>query len=174
MNKKGITLIVLLVTIIVGIILIGVTIVTSTEIINNAAKVNYIEELKTVTSLVEQYYIKHDKLPTLDTPKNISWYSNNILVVPERNKFLSEISNNDDTQSVFYEIDLTKLNLKSISIGNNKSNTDKLIVSSKTLKVYYVKGKHINGNIYFSLTEDLTNETVNDNNEDDSETTITY
>lgn len=150
-NKKGISLIVLVITIIVAIILAeaGLTVLNSNLI--ESKKNNFVYEIVTIEDAVNSYYILNNVLPVddnnginasevIERAKDVKKYDENKVV----SYLQSEIDNSDDKNALFYKINMEKLEVES-------GTTDEIYyVSFPNLNVYNLKGKKIDGQIYFS------------------------
>lgn len=158
MKKKGISLIILAITIIVLAILVGM-VVTGTSVATQNAKMETLanelvqieEVLDTARALETELPIKDDApIHTLTSLKTLvgSNYSNSLE---------AEIVQNGDQDDNFRVIDMTKLGANVSSKGTGKeSGTDIFVFAEKTLNVYYVAGVHTSGQSYYSLTTSLT------------------
>lgn len=168
MRKKGISLIVLAITIIVLAILVGI-IITGTSIATQNAKMQTLanellqieDVLSTSKSLGTELPIKDDSIVhTLETLKTL-------VGVDYATALEAEVKVNKDEADTFRVIDMQKLGAKVSSKGSAKdSGADIFIFAEKSLNVYYVRGVHVGGQSYFSLTESLTNLVKIDQNTD--------
>lgn len=174
-NNKGITIIVLVITIIVLLILSGISIKTG----NNIIKQSNLENIKTNMLLVKikaKEYVENanfklgtafDKV-TDENDKNsriakakeelqgeeisdISIFKNNINISQE------QLSNDNSNYTYYYKLDTP--NLKDMGLSNVKSDkTDgyyiiKYNIKDNEIEVYNTKGFENNKQIYYSLTE---------------------
>lgn len=159
-NKKGISLIVLVITIVVMGILASAAIFISADASNNSKKVAFASDLTTIQEAVKEYYITNNGLPTID---QTSYTKTQILaMISEGSDILSEeIAELGDNAAKFYKIDLSKLPIENSArgIGANDNNTDIYIVSAENFNVYYLKGEYIDKEYYFALTSDLVEKT---------------
>ncbi len=177
MNKnKGISLVVLTITIIVMIILASVVIFVSADTLNNSKKAAFASDLEVIEDLVDEYYLNNNELPIIDTT---SYDKTSVvaLITTASDVLSEEISSNLDDTSLFYEIDLSKLPIDESKRGTREGGDTKdiYLVATNNFNVYYLKGEKIAGEYYFSLTEKLTGKTKINNSEstDTSSVTIT-
>ena len=152
-SKKGISLIVLVITIAVLLIISSAVIYTSADASNNAKLVAFASDLQQVEDLVTEYYITNNELPILTETS----YTEATLVasIEEGADELSgEITLNGDTNTTFYKIDMSKLDISSTSRGVEKDGdlTDVFVIAEDTMNIYYLKGLKVAGKYYFSLT----------------------
>lgn len=155
-NKRGISLMVLVLTIIIMIILASVVIYISADSVNNAKMASLAEDITNIEDLISEYYLNNNELPIVS---GISYSKANVVdLITDGSTVLSEeINQNGDDSSLFYKVDLSKLPIESSSrgVGDNGVN-DIYLVSSQNFNVYYLKGEKIAGQYYFSLTQNLT------------------
>lgn len=157
--KRGVTLTVLMITIVIMVILSSTIIINVGSDITDTRKTTFASDLKVVEDAVSVYYIQNDKLPSDEEAMS----EKEILTISgsdNMNYLKEELSlNGDDNENLdmgsFYKIDLSKLNIENISKGINGGN-DVYVVSLSSLKVYYLAGLSLDGTKYFSLVR-LTN-----------------
>lgn len=162
-NKKGIAMLPLIITIIVMIILTSVAVAGVNSFINNGKKINFATDLKNIQEAVDIYYNDEGSLPfTVDT-KSYTLTTLKTLSGEGAIEIEQEIVDNEDNliNTIFYEIDINKLNIQKGIRGTKKGgvSNDIFVVSSNNMMVYYVKGEKIAGKSYFSLTDILSNST---------------
>ena len=150
-NKKGITLIVLVTTIMVALILITTIIVSYNSIKQSTRKKEFAREIYTLQKVIEQYEFMNNKYPIKDEQ------TVNLLGIDSefRNQFSSEegFSKNSITLN---HIDLYEAGVDNISRGLKYSGENDIYLFSKnTEKVYYLKGEKIGNDIYYTLTDEL-------------------
>lgn len=165
-NKRGISLIMLVITIIILAILVLATVTGTTLATNNAKKVGFAEDLVSVEDNMRTLVAIDPLLsvcPTVCTHEQIFSYADiSGSRVTLRNEMVEngEVLSNDDTQSKFRIIDLAALGASKTDRGmNNGDATDVYIYSTNTGYVYYIKGVKIGNATYHSLTEDLIDTT---------------
>jgi len=187
MNKKGISLIVLIITIVILLILLSVTTVSVGDSIQNSRKSAFASDLASLQDAVNVYYIQNGELPIVsEGNKYVEYvYKTNNLVDKEDssniielnttyiNEFKQELVSNFDitdgenivSDTVFYKIDLAKINVEKTKRGTGKNGeNDIYIVAYPSQNIYYLKGLSIEGKVYFSLVN-LTEYNAIKNNE---------
>ena len=175
MNKKGISLMVLVVTIILLLILLSVTTITVGNIVQNSTKSAFASDLASLKDAADVYYIRKGELPVKqdnsgkvityeynDTEmKNANDTSNSISlsgvdVKSLKNEFVlnGDYSNGEQivSDTVFYALDLNKLNVEKTKRGTGNNGLDDVyVISYPSLTVYYLKGVKVDGVTYFSI-----------------------
>lgn|SRR5574344_215263 len=155
MSKKGISLIVLMITIVVVIILTSVVIVSATNVVIDVKKKQFAKEIYSVQKAVEKYYYENNKYPYKVDSNN----KNEEIKVTPLTENISQFTDEDmlDGTVTLYPIDLQEAGIQELSRGINKNSNanDVYAFSSKTGKVYYVKGAKIGGVIYYTLIQEL-------------------
>lgn len=175
--KAGISLVVLMITIVVMIILVSVITVSARNSINDARLSSFASDLFAVEDAVKAYYFKTNEMPypddnvvlhTKDQIKTISGEENAEYLEQE----LAENHDNNESTIKFYYVDLAKIDVERTNTGLGKEGeNDVYVVSYPTLDVYYLKGIVVDGKRYFSLTSkisDMTKIRNGDNEEDDN------
>lgn len=155
-TKKGISLIVLVITIIVMGILASVVVFISADSVNNSKIAAFSTDLTEIEDLIDEYYLNNNALPIVE---GTTYTKAQVvaLITNGADSLSDEITSNGDDSSSFYEVDLSKLPIDDSASGNkNDDETDVYLVSSQNFNVYYLKGKKIANVYYFSLAEKLT------------------
>lgn len=152
-TKKGISLIVLLITIAVILILLTTITFSAGNIISNTKKRQFAKEIYEVQNLVDKYKYENDDYPYIiekDEKKVININGENI-----DEQFVGEDSINNTV--TLYPIDLYKAGVQNLSRGTKKDNNenDVYAFSDKTGKLYYVKGYKVGRYTYYTLTNEL-------------------
>lgn len=172
----GITLTVLMITIVIMVILSSTIIINVGSAITDTRKTTFASDLKVVEDAVSVYYIQNDKLPSDEgvmSEKEILTLSGSSNINYLREEF---VLNGDDNENLdmgsFYKIDLSKLDIENSSKGLGEGN-DVYVASSNSLKVYYLAGISADNTKYFSLVR-LTNlnrieDSVSPNNDENVE-----
>jgi len=164
-NKRGISLVVLVITIIVMIVLSSTIIYISSDMVMDTKQGAFALDLEQIEDLTKEYYLNNNELPAIG-----SEYTKATLValITEGAEILSdEITINGDDSAKFLRVDLSKLDISNITRGmeDNGDTTDIYVIATDSLNVYYLKGEEIGGEYYFSLTEKLTDKIQVDNTE---------
>ena len=153
MNKKsGVTILVLVITIIVLAILAGASIKGVANVLDKANKQNFVTELKTLQDKTKEYYITFGELPVDKTKfytvqQLFDLYTAEI----ELKSIKNEVNKNSDNEAVFYKLDLNELEVETEKRGKSATSKDIFVVSSYNYNVYYLQGEVIEDKIHFSL-----------------------
>ena len=135
-NQKGITMIILLVTVILLVIItatIAFNVNKSLELSNLTKLENDIQALN---DRVAVYYVANGTLPVTNTTYTKTEISNSI----------TNLSANDG--NIYYEIDISALSNITLNYG---SNTDTYIINEESHNIYYLEGISYGGTIYHTL-----------------------
>ena len=157
-KKKGISLVVLLMTIIVALILLTASTVSIVDAADNATISAFAEELKTLEDTSKEYYLQNNQLPVIDT-NQMTRDEVLALNIEDNQKIAEEMDSNFDNQDTtnFYKIDLSKLDVTTISRGVLKDGNSKdiYILAYPSFRVYYVAGVEAKNNKFFSLSSKM-------------------
>ena len=154
--KKGISMIVLLITIAVFLILVTVVTISSNKILNNTKKKQFAREIYEVQNLVDKYKYEKEEYPYTILDDNTN-ESISIDITDEiKNQFENE-NITEDNKVVLYSIDLNKIGAENITRGIKKDNNliDIYAFSNKTGIVYDTDGYKVGNNTYYTLTDEL-------------------
>ena len=146
-NNKGITIISLIITIVVMIIISGVTVSVSMDRfkINNVKKMQ--NDIELLNDKTESYYLKYGGLPILKAN------GNNVNYTYSQLNFNRDANDNAN----YYIIDLSSIGNITLNYGeegfrNPNTSDDVYIINEKTHSIYYVKGvEYKDGTIYHSV-----------------------
>lgn len=161
-SKKGISLVVLTITIIITIIIAGISIIGIGNSIERAKLTAFAKELNDICQRVQVYYYENGELPYLDT--DVAMSQGELLQMLDnvsREGLLAELEkNNDKVESdelgAFYKIDLSKIDVKEISRGTQKTANDIFVMAYPSFKIYYLKGIEVGGDFYYSITPEMS------------------
>lgn len=154
MNKKGISVVSLSVTIVVLLVIVSSISISITYSISNAKKLTFAKEIYNIQSIVREYIQKENVLPVTEEaikikPSDLEQFGGEDFI--DENVFLNII-------------DLTELDIKNTNYGNKQiggTNEEKAkdvyAVSQTSGKVYYIAGFKHEDKTYYTLTEDLLN-----------------
>ena len=166
--KRGISLVVMLVTIAVILIITSVTVVTGNNIFNNTKKVKFASEISYVEEIVNTYRLNNNgnfpssKMIYLDSSK---------IKGNDLNEQFKDENIAEDKSILLYKIDFSMLNPHELTYTdiNSDSGDNIYCISPTTGRVYFVQGVKIAGKKYYTLTEDLKKSInyVEDNNVND-------
>lgn len=177
-QREGISLIVLVITIVIMLILAG-TIIASMRVSNdNALLSRFVNDLAQLEEYSRTMYIMDNKLPVVDEEQKMT-KTQLLSLVKEENKsaFTAELSlNSESNDSVYYQLDLKKAGAGDVEQGMGKDGTDDIyVISSHTLKVYYLEGVDYEDEMYFSINSKLVNiVSLPETYTDSSQLTITF
>ena len=154
MNKKGISLTVLIITSAVMLILVSTIVISGFNTANSSEELSFAMEISSIQQSVNSYVeINDGQYPVKDAV---------LLDVSKMSeKSLNQFKNNNDVVDangniLLYEIDYQKINQNSLKYGNGSNGeNDMYVVSQATGNVYYAKGVKINDTTYFALTDKL-------------------
>lgn len=156
-NEKGITLMVLTITIIVLLIITGITINTSKSQLSIKRLNNLYADLDTISTKVSDYYLKNNSLPVFsNTYLNSSTELGSLLVANGGEE--SAINSNDD--GPYYVLNLSKLDNLTLNYGEQykewsdtstfQTYQDLYIINGVTHQIYYPKGITYDGETCFT------------------------
>ncbi len=151
-KKRGITLMMLAITIIILVILASTIIISSNTILNDTLKKDFGKEIYSIQKLVENYYHLNDEYPILEE------YVLDLADIEEEYRFEFQKENITNNMITLYIIDLEKCDVSEIKRGNRKNKKDIYVLSKDTGIVYYIDGVNFENMKYYTLTEDLKNE----------------
>lgn len=161
-TKQGVSLVVLIITIIVAIALLSVSVVAVKNSVDNAAVTAFAQDLSTIGEMTQDYYLKNEDYPKLTGTDAMSQGDVLTLAGGNANALLEEMRlNNDivanDSMGTYYQLDITKLNIAKTTRGTQKEGAtdDVYVVCYPSQNVYYVKGLKAKGQTYFSLSSKL-------------------
>lgn len=152
-NKSGISLMVLLVSIIVIIILTTTVTLSAEEIITDVRKKQFAREIYEIQNVVDKYKFEYEDYPYIVNE------GNRVQIEVSIEGYADQFSGEDiiDNKVNLYPINLSKAGIETLSRGTKKDldQLDVYAFSSKTGKVYYVKGYTLYDKVYFTLTDEL-------------------
>ena len=156
-NEKGVTLIVLTITIIVLLIITGIMISNSKSQLAIKKVNNLYADIDAISTKVSDYYLKNNSLPVFS---NVYLNSSNelglLLIANGGDK--SVINSNDD--GPYYVLDLSKLDNLTLNYGNDYQNWNDTstfqtyqnlyIINDVTHQIYYPQGITYKEETYFT------------------------
>lgn len=176
-TKRGISLVILVIAIIVISIITGMIISGTDNVLKEANKDEFVVEISTIEEKIEEYYLLVGSLPVRAGVQYTAEQVIDKLVDTEKQKVLTtEIITNNDEDNMFLVVDLGLMGIQTNERGKSQDTTDIFVVASNTLNVYYLNGVEYDNIMRFSLAtlvtkndvvsvEKPTGETVNLNNE---------
>lgn len=148
-NKKGMTLITIMVSILVMILILSAIVVSANNILSNTKKQQFARELDLVQSSWKTYLARNSSKVTgfEDITVDIS-----LLTAEEKAQYISEYK--PDNKVALKVINLEEIDVENVTYGNGTAlSKDRYLVSLTTGKVYYEKGIKIDGKTYYTTTE---------------------
>lgn len=161
--KKGISLAVLSIVILVTVILATAATTTGSMALNGSKKIKFSSEIALVQELVNEYKKQNGMFPVSTT------YDIDLTNVTSSSVTQFDDEPKNGNVISLEEIDFSLLPKTNLIYGNKKDSSDIYAVSYTTGKVYYLKGVKLSKITYYSLTDDLKEligyiENVNNNN----------
>ena len=149
-NDKGVTLVILIVTIVIMMIIAGTLVYQTTTGMSTRVLNNMYRDVKRLKDKIEIYVTEYGELPVLEKPYT-------------KTENISKLNENDD--EVYYVIDLAKLDNLTLSYGkgyeeikqgSNIDQTDVYVVNRQSHNVYYVRGIELEGTVYYTVAGNYT------------------
>ncbi len=163
-KKRGISLVVLTITIVVTVILATVIVLQSSNTITDALLADFTNQISQIEDQTKTYYYQNNEEPVIGgTSKMDAVELLNManLDTDTKNTFLKELSDNGDYSATFYQIDLNKLDLDNVQMGLKKEGlNDVYVVAYPSQNVYYVKGIKIDSAVHFTTVKTVQNTEV--------------
>lgn len=154
LKKKGISLVVLTITLILMSILATTIVMSLDNSLYTSKEVGFATELKEITEGAQTYYLLNKELPI---DKSTSFTKIDLLGIAEDSAELqNEISLNQDISAVYYKIDMNLIASSDSLYGNGSSTYDFYVISQDGNFVYYPLGVKVGDNVYYSLTSKLS------------------
>ena len=146
--KKGISLVVLIITIIVLIILAGVAIFNSSNMMGSVEKSKLQVDIVQLEALMNTYKIRKNGNINFE----VTQFSTSTLNMTELKQFEGEdIVNNTIS---LYVIDLIEIDADAVNYGNQgQGASDRYLYSINTGKVYYEQGLKIDDDMYYYVED---------------------
>lgn len=166
-NKNGISLVVLLITIVVALIILSASTVKILDASDNATIASFAEELRMLEESSKEYYLQNNALPAVDsdinspkTMEDILNLNSNDVGNSDRKNLAEEIGNNFDNSgsTLFYRLDLSKLGVSTTTRGVQKKGNEKdvYVIAYPSFRVYYIEGVSSKKIKYFSLSSKIS------------------
>ena len=151
-KKQGITVTVMVITIIVLIILAGTITFSMYSTINYSTLSAWANEITNIQDIVDE---------ELNSTSDTNFALGNILLdissaKIDANQFDGENISVENTIELRI-LDLGKLGINNTQYGNLETDNDVYAFSTETGKVYYVQGIEVDGSMYYTLTDNLRN-----------------
>ena len=127
--KRGITISILVVTVVLMFILVTTATVVGVRTIQTASYEEFLSKLERISNDVNKYVVDNHSLPT--TSEIIAKEG-----LPDA--FKAELNNKNDATNNLFVVDMTKLRTESVNIGKGTvEDMDVFIVAENTNTVYY-------------------------------------
>ncbi len=121
---------------------------------NNAKKIAFATELKTLQEAVDEYVNENNGSYPIGNSVVVDITS---LSTENKQQFNKETDGYNSGKVLLYDIDYEKINVKSLKYGDESNGANDIYVVSNTSGVvYYAKGLKIGNNTYYTLNEELT------------------
>lgn len=167
-RKKGISLSVLAVVILVLTIL-ATTIVTSVSNgITNVELSVWVNEITFIQDSMDENEKESESFFVQEKTFDVSNISNSILLEQFKDEIIT------DSKIKFYEINLSKLDLNNLVYGKHNTENDVYVYSKNTGKVYYLEGIKTRNKVYYTLLDGLRDRYVEPSETISSLSTIVF
>lgn len=158
MRKKGISMVVLIVTLIVMIILMSTIVLTLTTMSGKEKMSVFVHNLQVMEEYIQSSEILKEELPFEESMLRMDEIKN-LVESDKKSDFEKELENNgENVTTTFRKIDMDKIGVyEKITGYGKKGEKDSYVYSESTGIVYYLAGISYKGNIYFSMKDEVTN-----------------
>ncbi len=151
-KKQGITITVMVITIVILVILAGTITFAMYSTIKYSTLSAWANEILYIQDVVDE---------ELNSTSDTDFAAGNIIldisdVVIDENQFDGETIIQDNTITLKI-LDLSKLGISNTNYGNLETSNDVYAFSEETGRVYYAQGIEVDGKMYYTLTENLRN-----------------
>lgn len=170
-EKRGVSLVILVVTILVLGILASIIIISTTNSLGLGQKAVYADEMRTILDSVNEYYILNGKYPVFE---DTAYTKANLVSYATSGKQQLENVLSEHQTDAYYRVDMSKLEPFGGLFGMGKTTDDYYYISSDATQIYYPKGFNIEGSICFSLEELIAVEQTADKAQSSSNINISY
>lgn len=143
-DKKGISLISVMITVLIMAILATVMLPSGIDKINRSKLTSFNENILSLKQEVNIYFMQNDEYP-VKTDGNGNYIVYSITGSPT---LLAEATKKNDQNDTFYIVDLSKIKIDNKDIGVGKTIDDFYIVARTTGNVYYAQGIRIENVVY--------------------------
>lgn len=149
MNKSnGVSMMVVVITVIVMSILVGIITISGSSIINSTNKSKFESEVIQIQSLIKTYKARQNGQVDFEEV-TISF---NNLTDKEKIQYSQEAQVGGEI--VLYEVDLNKIDASEVNYGTKSTGPkDRYLFSLETNKVYYEKGVIIGNEVYHTIID---------------------
>ena len=149
-NKRGISMAVLVLTVTVILILSGTVFMSFNGISTSIKQREFANEIHNLQNIIEQYKFLNGKYPTTES---VDFDITEIF--DEYGSQFSSEPGYSQKKITLEKIDLYETGVESISRGIENSENDVYAVSTATGNLYYLEGVEIGNTTYYTLTDEL-------------------
>ncbi len=148
-NNKGITMVVLIITIVVILIITATMIISISNYTNASALMNMQADVQMLKDKAIVYYNSYGEVPGCDETYSDSIDEITIYKINEDTNIGSGFIESKDSEdgNVYYQIDVTKLKDVTLNFGSQE---DVFIINERTLNVYYTNGIMSDGEMEYT------------------------
>ena len=141
--KKGITMSVVLVAIVIMMLIISAATVVGTNAVSTANFEEFKSIISRVSDDINEYYVKNNELPV----------KNEIVATASLPQDMqSALSKNGDLDDKLYVVDMSKINDATLKKGRGTiESQDVFLVSETKQNVYYLKGYKYKSVVYYTM-----------------------
>lgn len=170
--KNGISLTILIITIVVLSALTGVTIALTRNELDSVELTKFIEDLEILGEAVDYYYISNGNMPITNDVYNkttlVALLSDSVSI----SKLSQQIERNGDNDDEFYKIDMSLLPVSDTNKGLGLTRADIFVIDEDLKTIYYVAGKKIKDEQYFCIDQTRLPENLDTANNKNTEISI--
>ena len=142
MRKRGISVLMLAVTIVIMAILVTSTLVGVNLAINDARLRTLAQDMVTIEDKIQEQYSLTGTMP-ITGPALIADQVLTKITPSERALLLAACTADQNNESNYYEISLADLGITTSNRGTKKTQDDIYVISENSMRVYYLKGVKI-------------------------------
>lgn len=143
-SNKGITLTVLVITIIILLMISTAIIHTVADNLSSKGVNDMYTDIKAIEDKVSVYYVKYGNIPKAEQVE---------VSIPS-----AIVTSNQNNGANFYYVDLSKLDGLSLKYGKGTGNsTDRYIINEQSHTVYYLEGVETEGTMYYTINRAYMN-----------------
>lgn len=146
MNKKrGVTTSVIILAVVIMFIILTTATIVGSRNINTVSYEEYMSQLNRVADSANAYILANDELPVRESYEIVA-------KAGLTQDLTAELTQNGDTNNNLYVIDMSKLNVNSVSKGNGTvQDRDVFLIAENTHNIYYYKGYSFRGTVYYGV-----------------------
>lgn len=153
-KRYGFSMVALAATVTIMLILTTAITIGGVNTSNNAKKIAFATELKTLQEAVDEYVNENNGSYPIGNSVVVDITS---LSTENKQQFNKETDGYNSGKVLLYDIDYEKINVKSLKYGDESNGANDIYVVSNTSGVvYYAKGLKIGNNTYYTLNDELT------------------